>query len=263
MKFIHLSDPHIQKDDLHLFGLNPYERLNSAIKSVNKNFKKDGVEFLVITGDLSSQGETKSYRKLRKLIKKSKYEVLLLVGNHDNKKNFLKIFKEHPINDNFIQYTKVIENNAFIMLDTTIENSHAGDMCEKRYKWFENELKNNIDKEVYIFMHHPPFDIDIPILDKIGFKSQDKFAKLLKKYSNIKYIFFGHTHRNISGIYCNIPYLGMGSTNHQLSLKQHIKHQCTTNEEKPAYGIVTIKQEQILVHLHEFLDEDKYYMIED
>ncbi|MEA3497981.1 MAG: metallophosphoesterase, partial [Campylobacterota bacterium] len=185
MKFIHLSDPHIQKDDLHLYGLNPYERLNSAIKSINKKFKKDKVEFLIITGDLSSQGETQSYRKLRKLIKKSKSEVLLLVGNHDNRENFAKVFDAHPSNDGFIQYTKIIDNKAFIALDTLVENEHTGDMCDKRYKWFEKELKKHKDKEVYIFMHHPPFDIDIARLDNIGFKSQERFAKILQKYKNI------------------------------------------------------------------------------
>lgn len=261
MKFIHLSDPHLQKDNFHLYGLDPYIRLELAIKSINKNFKD--IDFIVITGDLTQDGSQKAYRKLRKIIKKAKAEVILLMGNHDNRENFIKIFKNHPVNNNFIQTTKTIDKDVFIYLDTKIENSHAGDMCDIRFKWFEEQLEKNKDKNCYIFMHHPPMQINIPIMDKMGFKSKKRLKDLFKKYSNIKYIFFGHIHRITSGVWADIPYFGIRGTNHQLSFKHSIKYQYTTSEEKPAFGIVNIDLNDINIHIHEYLDEDKCYLIED
>lgn len=261
MRFIHLSDPHLQKDDFHLFGLDPYLRLQLAIKSINKNFKD--TEFIVITGDLTESGDTKAYRKLKRIVKKSKIEVILLMGNHDNRNNFVKVFKNYPVIENYIQNTKIYNEKAFIFLDTKIENSPSGDMSDEQFLWFEKELLKVQDKDTYIFMHHPPMNVGIPIMDKMKFNSSKRLKLLLKKYTNIKYLFFGHLHRVVTGIWSCIPYFGIRGTNHQLSLKHSITHQYTTNEEKPAFGIVDIKDDNIVINVHEYLDEDKCYLIEE
>jgi len=261
MKFIHLSDTHLQKDEFHLYGLDPFDRLNTAIKSINKNFKD--IDFIVITGDLTHRGDTKAFRKLKKLVKKSKVEVILLLGNHDDRENFIKVFKDYPVNDGYIQDIRTIDNNAFIFLDTNIKNSHKGDMSDEQFLWFEKKLKENKDKNTYIFMHHPPMDVGIKLMDKIGFESKKGFKNLVLKYPNIKYIFFGHLHRIITGIWEDIPYFGIRGTNHQLSLKHSETFEYTTNEEKPAYAIVEIKNKNITINVHEYLDEEKCFMIEE
>lgn len=261
MKFIHLSDPHITTNDFHLYGLDPYFRLEAAIKSINKNFKD--IDFIVITGDLTEYGDTKAYRKLRKIIKKSKIEVILLIGNHDNRKNFLKVFKDYPTNNGYIQDTRIYENKAFIFLDTKIPDTPSGNMSDEQYKWFEQQLIEHKEKETFIFMHHPPMKCGIPIMDSMRFDSHKRLKSILTKYPNIKYIFFGHIHRIITGIWSGIPYFGIRGTNHQLSLKHSVKHQYTTSEEKPAFGIIEIDNKDIVINIHEYLDEDKCYLIEE
>jgi len=112
-------------------------------------------------------------------------------------------------------------------------------------------------------MHHPPIKSGIPIMGKMNFLSHNKLKNLLIKNSNIKYLFFGHIHRIITGLWSGIPYFGIRGTNHQLSLKHSVKHQYTTNEEKPAFGIIDINGKDIVINIHEYLDEDKCYLIED
>lgn len=261
MKFIHLSDPHVQNNDFHLYGLDPAKQLELAIKSINKNFKD--IDFIVITGDLTHNGDKKAYRKLKKIIKKSKKEVILLLGNHDNRENFLQVFKDYPTNEGYIQDCRVIDKKAFIFLDTLIPNTPCGDMNDEQFIWLEKELQKNKKKDTFMFMHHPPIQSGIPIMDKMNFLSNERLKELFKKYPNIKYLFFGHIHRIITGLWAGVPYLGMRGTNHQLSLKHSIEHQYTTNKENAAYGIIDINNDDITINVHEYLDEDKCYLIED
>lgn len=261
MKFIHLSDPHIQKNDFHLYGLDPYLRLEAAIKSINKNHKD--AAFAVITGDLTEHGDTKAYRKLKKIVKKSKIEVILLMGNHDNRDNFIKVFKDYKVTDGYIQDTRIYENKTFIFLDTKVPDKPSGDMSEEQFIWFEEQLSKNKNKDTYIFMHHPPMKSGIPIMDKMRFNSHKRLKSTLTLYPNVKYIFFGHIHRIITGLWASIPYFGIRGTNHQLSLKHSNKHQYTTSEEKAAYAIVDIEDGDTTINVHEYLDEDKCYLIEE
>jgi 3',5'-cyclic AMP phosphodiesterase CpdA len=261
MKFIHLSDTHIQKKDFQLYGLDPYLQLELAIKSINKTHKD--ASFVVITGDLTEDGEVKSYRKLKKIIKKSKVEVILLMGNHDNRENFLKVFKDSPINEGYIQECRIFNDKAFIFLDTLVYGTHSGDMDNSQFEWLDKQLKKHTLKDTFIFMHHPPIKSGIPIMDKMRFKSHKKLKSLINLNPQIKYLFFGHIHRIISGVWSGIPYFGIRGTNHQLSLKYSTTHQYTTNEEKAAYGIINIDEQDIVINVHEYLDEDKCYLIEE
>jgi 3',5'-cyclic AMP phosphodiesterase CpdA len=257
MKFIHLSDVHFKEDDFHLYGLDPSQRLKRAIDSINKN--QHDADFIVITGDLADEGELKAYEKLDKLLESCEPEVIKLIGNHDNRENFLKVFSSSFQHEGFIQGSKRVGDKTFIFLDTKIPNTHAGDMCDVRFTWLEQQLEANKDQDVYLFMHHPPMDVDIGYMDKIGFKSQERLKTLLLKYDNIGYMFLGHLHRVINGTWANIPFFGIRGTNHQVAFKSSIEKLYSTNEEQPAYGVVNIKAQEVLIHVHEYLNEENYY----
>ena len=58
----------------------------------------------------------------------------------------------------------------------------------KRLAWLEVELQRT-EKDVYIFMHHPPFDIGLPYMDRIKLDEAVTFGKLIANYKNIRHIF--------------------------------------------------------------------------
>jgi len=261
LKFIHLSDTHIKNDAYELYGLNPAQRLEAAINSINKNHSDS--DFIVITGDLTDRGEIKAYENLKEICDKSIVPIIKLIGNHDSRENFLEIFPKNFQNEGFIQDVMHINNNALIFLDTKIPNTHGGDMCDKRFEWFERQLEENKDKNVYVFMHHPPMSVGIGYMDKIAFASANRIKKLFQKYTNIKHLFFGHLHRPLSGVWANTPYFGVRGTNHQVALKTDDELLHMTVEEQPTYGIITVENDDILIHLHEYLNEDRYATWED
>ena len=258
MKFIHISDTHFKKDKFDLFGLDPKKRLKKAIRSINKNQKN--AKFIIVTGDLTDRGDIYSYQTLKDILDTAKMPVYTIIGNHDERDNYLSVFKDAFVTDGFIQTTKIIKNSVFIFLDTKIENTHAGDMCNQRFDWFKSQLKLHKDKDVYIFMHHPPMDIGIPKMDIVGFKSKQKLKRIFLKNPNIKYLFFGHVHRQISGTWAGVPYSCVKGINHQVSYQKDRDELYFTNEEKPAYNVVQLHKNYVNINSHEFLVEDEYYL---
>ena len=52
-------------------------------------------------------------------------------------------------------------------------------MCNLRLKWLQEELISAGKQPVYIFMHHPPFDIGLPYVDKIKLFEFEDFGEIL------------------------------------------------------------------------------------
>ena len=121
MKIIQLSDIHLNEDK-KIKGSNPNVRFKKAINHIS--LKHSDADKIVITGDLTNGGKTAHYEKLKNILiselKSSKnFFPYLIIGNHDNRKNFKKIFKETKVDKNgFIQYVIKTEVGDLIFLDT-------------------------------------------------------------------------------------------------------------------------------------------------
>lgn len=66
-------------------------------------------------------------------------------------------------------------------------------------------------------MHHPPFDIGIPSLDRIKLDGTEAFAAVLCESADIRHLFLGHVHRPVSGSWRGIPFSALPGTNHQIA----------------------------------------------
>ena len=262
MKIIHLSDTHILgKLRDNLFGLSPIQRLKKALKSINKNHKD--ASFIVITGDLVDYATPQAYEIFNSVVNRSKIPVYPILGNHDNRELFKKY---HPklFNENFVQYDFVLEDKAFIFLDTLDQGKESGKLCKIRLKWLKSKLKEHKTKDTYIFMHHHPIECGLHEFDtNANFKTAKEFWDLLSNYNNIKHITFGHIHRDMNAVKGNITMHSCRSTTFQVALKMNEDTEYLTNKEKPAYVIMDIKDDTIRLHEHEYLDESKYYECED
>ena len=95
MKFVHITDTHLVPPGESLCGLEPSARLAKAIETVNRS---DGdAAFAVITGDLSYHGMEPAYRTLRHILGDLAMPHHLLIGNHDDRESFKRIFPETPV----------------------------------------------------------------------------------------------------------------------------------------------------------------------
>jgi hypothetical protein len=97
-------------------------------------------------------------------------------------------------------------------------------------------------KPVYIFMHHPPFDIGHDLMDLIKLDDAGRsFAASCSKGHDIRHIFFGHAHRTISGQWRGISFSALPSLNHQLPLVSG-SVETVYSDEPPMYAAVTSRR---------------------
>ena len=90
MKFIHITDLHLVPPGQKLWGFDPFPRLDQCLADIMK-YHADA-EFCAISGDLTERGEAESYRALQERLKKFPLPVHLMLGNHDDRATFLKVF---------------------------------------------------------------------------------------------------------------------------------------------------------------------------
>ena len=168
MKFIHISDIHLVSKESLLNGSIPSKRLEKCLDDILK-WHSDA-EFCVISGDLSEFAEKEAYQSLKYRVQEFPIPFFLMIGNHDDRDLFQTVFPDNPCDqNNFVQTSFETNEGVFLFLDTKKqgENVHDGELCEKRLAWLKMQLINAGTKQTYLFMHHPPFEIGIPYMDKI------------------------------------------------------------------------------------------------
>ena len=258
MKIIQITDTHLLGNNKTLFGIDPKLILKKALVSIEKNHSD--AEFVVITGDLTNNGKIEAYSELESLLKDFSIPVHLIMGNHDIKKIYNQVFNRCE-DDEFVQYAVEFDNNTFLFLDTSVSNEQFGVLCHKRLTWLGNKLLKNKSKNVYIFMHHFPFNSEMPWMENnANFRNKKEFWDVVLKYQNVKQIFTGHLHRIINANYKGVGVSCTRSTNFQVAFTPNTEEDLLTNKENPTYAVTYIDEDSVLIHNHEFLDEDKCYL---
>ncbi|WP_078118793.1 phosphodiesterase [Thiosocius teredinicola] len=255
MKLIHLTDPHLCKPGRKIYGLNPLDRLQAAIASINQDHAD--ADLCIITGDLAHTAEPEAYEALARCLDTLAIPCRLVMGNHDSRVLLLDRFSGLGVDDNgFVQYRVQTPAGGFYVLDSVQPGTHQGAYCQARRAWLREQLNAYPDQDAFLFMHHPPFKVGIAAMDNIGIRQDDADAlgALLDEYDNVRHLFFGHLHRPLSGSWKGIGFSTLRATNHQVWLDFRSGDIIAGSHEPPAYAIVLIDRDQLVVHTHDFLD---------
>jgi len=263
LKLIHLTDTHLVNKGTRLYGLDPHERLRLAIDDINRTH--GDAHAVLITGDLTNWGGPEEYLAVADALTALQLPLHLLLGNHDIRDNFKAAFPDVACDANgYVQSSVDTDHGRLILLDTLQEGTHGGWLCEDRLNWLETQMLQ-AKGSIYLFMHHPPFDIGIAALDQIGLMQKDEFVAVITPYkSRIRQIFFGHVHRPINGEWLGIPFSTLRATNHQvrLNLDPQETGVLEFTYEPPCYAVVLIDDHKTLIHAHEYMYSDDIYRSE-
>ena len=188
-------------------------------------------------------------------------ETHLLLGNHDDRTHYLKVFGGADASGH-VQHALTREGCHLLFLDTLKgPPSSAGLFDAPRRNWLKARLAEAGDAPVFLFMHHPPFDIGHALMDLIKLDDAEDFAALLDGH-DVRHIFFGHAHRMISGSWNGISFSALPSLNHQLPLVGG-SVETVYSDEPPMYAAVTISPEMTVVHADAFLHRSPANMQKD
>jgi len=251
-KLIHITDTHLVAPSRRLYGSDPLARLAPAIEVINREHGDAAGVFL--TGDLVHWGEEAAYRALRALLDGLSVPYHLVLGNHDARPGFDAVFPDAPRDEaGFVQYTVPLDHGTALVLDTLQDGSTPGRLCPDRLAWLEKRLAALAGHDLFLFLHHPPFDIGIRGMDILRLlEGADELRRLLRTHGRVRHLFFGHVHRPIAGSWAGIPVSTLFGTNHQVALTLTDTTDVFGTLEPPAIGVVLIDVDTVMVHMQSY-----------
>jgi 3',5'-cyclic-AMP phosphodiesterase len=255
MKLIHITDTHLVAPGMQLYGLDPRARLDAAIADINRHHAD--AELAVVTGDLTHWGEVEAYRNFLQAMRGLHVPYIVLVGNHDRRVACLDVLSAAPRDANgFVQGWRDTSRGRLIFIDTLDESSDAGQLCERRLAWLAGTLAETpAERAIFLFMHHPPFEVGVHMMDRIALAERTAFIGAIEPHrARIRHLFFGHVHRPISGSWMGIPFSTLRGTNHQVWFDLTPEAPHLASHEPPAYAVVLISDQSVVVHTHDYLD---------
>ena len=207
-----LADTHIPADiDDNYRGFYPYQNLQKIVPDII-SASPEGV---TIAGDLARlMGELGDYANLKKLLNPlaEKTPVFMALGNHDNRDNFIKVFKETPGEKQPIKGKHVVVVNKaharLIILDSLLyANKVPGLLGKAQRQWLETYLGKCDDTPTILCFHHTLGDEDGDLLDV------PRLFRMIDPIRKVKAIVYGHSHAygfsQFEGIHLiNLPAVG-------------------------------------------------------
>lgn len=249
-RFAVLTDLHFVPAGERLYGFDPRDSLRRALAFLET---LPQVDALVLAGDLADRGETAAYRSLHSELSGLPFPVIPMLGNHDNRENFRSVFSEAPRDTGgFVQSVHVFPQASLIALDTLCEDEpgHFGALCPDRLEWLEQALRAvPADRPVLLFQHHPPMELAIPPMDAIRLRDAPaELAAFDRAGRRPDYLFMGHVHRPISGLWQGIPFHVQRALMHQVFAEFDVPGRIVGSIEAPDLSWVGVSGGQILIH---------------
>ncbi|MEO0801812.1 MAG: phosphodiesterase [Cyanobacteria bacterium J06642_2] len=199
MKIAQISDLHVQAEGDRAYGV---VDTNALVKKAiaHLNHLSPRPDCVVATGDLVHRGTVAEYEQLKSLLFDLEIPIYLLPGNHDRREHLRQVFDDcdyWPESEDYLHYAVETSELRLLMLDTVVPGEGGGELDEARLTWLQLQLERDGDRPVIIFMHHPPFDTGIVMMDRIGLKGRDRFAEVVARHPQVERVACGHLHRAI------------------------------------------------------------------
>lgn len=253
-KLVWMSDLHFTQAG-HVLGHDPRIRLRAAIDHINNNHTDAAL--CVVTGDMVNRGTQADYHGLNDRLGDLCIPYLPVVGNHDNRTLFRRVLPL-PIGcmDGFVQFKVDTPDGVIVCLDTQKAHSDAGEFCQQRKAWLRAVLTDAGDRPVYLFMHHPPLPLGLPMQDTECMQDGTEFLHLVSSFTCVKYMFIGHVHRPISGTVAGIPFACLPSVLYQAPAPRPAWtwESFKPAQEAPQIGVIKINQGAVTLQYETFCD---------
>ena len=252
MLIAHITDPHFGLDTRSLPGHpGPEKAFRRALQHVLA--MDPAPEVLLLTGDLTDSGAKSDYLALRDVLHEmlpppsaGGPRVWAILGNHDERGaaravlgEWLGSAPELTTNPDSPACTYAQHGGLhFIGLDTLVPRKAHGELDDAQLDWLARTLDRCAGQPVLIFMHHPPLESGMAIMDAAGLlRGRDQLAQLVRAHGGVQLIIAGHLHRPVIGALGGAPVVVAPSCSHQLALSLHPSAGLSVRMEPPQIGI--------------------------
>lgn len=203
-RFVHLSDLHFREQYENKGFQSFLGKLPSSLDHLRRCLEEEkqlGLDFVLLTGDLSHDGTVQDYGVLRDALNNilGKIPWIALPGNHDIRDEFCRGLLDADPNP---ELDTVSEVNGLRIITLDSGTGIAGVVSSRQTQWLDRVLSNHCEKGSILAIHHPL----IPNQGGMGIAQFDVSLPELLAKSDVVGIFCGHTHSNYSGSFAKKPY---------------------------------------------------------
>jgi Icc protein len=205
-----------QISDLHLFaeptqsllGWNTRTSLEAILRDLT--MRRSLPDVLLLTGDLAQDETEAAYHNVVNLFAPLGVPTYWLPGNHDHVPTMNCLLADPPF---YKDKSFVMGGWQTILLNTNVPGQVHGMLDPAELDWFEAELaRTSLHQPTLVAMHHPPFPVKSPWLDKNGLRNAEAFLEIVDRYPQVKLVLFGHIHQESRRVRRGVTYLSAPST---------------------------------------------------
>lgn len=220
MRLLQLSDPHVRVPGDPLAGrVETLPFLVRAIDAVERFRPRP--DAVLVTGDLVDTLSPQEYQLAAEALGRLSLPLFVLPGNHDDHagcRSALGPYLGQMTVPDRICYQVDRFPLRIIALDSVVPMRGEGHLGREQLAWLTGALAAGQDRPTVIALHHPPFDVGVGFMDRIGLTDRDALAEVIGRHRQVVAVLAGHVHRTIVGRVGGVVGLTAPSTAHQIPL---------------------------------------------
>ncbi len=265
LRFIIVSDLHLVPPGEPLYGLDPVAHLARAVELIGRDH--GDAAFLVLLGDLTHAGQEGAYAALAETLALLTMPLIPMTGNHDSRELMRAALPATDRDPNgFVQALRVYPEASVVTLDTLDEDlgTAAGSLCAARLDFLREALSEApADRPLLLFQHHPPFDTGLAGMDRIRLTNPEEEWAVISATRRPDYLFLGHIHRPVSGLWRGIPFHIQRGLAHQIALTLGGSEKNRGTHEGCDYAVVDVGAEGVVIHHRPVLYDGPDFALSD
>ncbi|MCK9894244.1 metallophosphoesterase [Frankia sp. AgB32] len=216
MTLIQVSDTHlVPRGQLVHDRLDTFAMLESVAATVAAS--AGPVAGILLTGDLTNDGATESYQRLRSVIEPLADHlgapVVYAMGNHDERPAFrAELLGGAPSASTTgpaapadpCDLVHHLDGVRVVVLDSTTPGRHDGWLTDEQLSWLADVLDEPAPRGTLLVVHHPPLPSPVPAGHLLRLAAAERLAKVIED-TDVRMVLSGHSHHAGAGSIAGIP----------------------------------------------------------
>ena len=189
VRLVQITDCHVTEATGKTYrGEDPREGLAAVIDAAIAW----GPDLVLATGDLSEDASEASYRHLAEAFARIPAPVLATPGNHDDGARLARHFPHSAIDAPL-----AFEDHWQLLLLGSAKPGLVGGRFEAEQLDALEALLAGDDRPALVALHHQPWPVGSPWIDRWALESPEAFHDLLARHPRVRLVLWGHVHQAV------------------------------------------------------------------